>query len=143
MSLPHIYADFNGIEYLTDDQSLATIRLAGYGTLASLSNQKIRLIEGMSLILYEPNDIEVEGVAHFDRTLSDPAGRVGEWVVNIDARKIRDCVLNESMPQEHLCFGCGKNLKAHLKIFGQQYTEFCPNCGTSIMAPMAPPENAT
>mgnify|MGYP001371606339 CR=1 FL=1 len=139
---PRIYADFNSIEYLNPDRSLATIGLTGYGTLASLSNQKIRLTEGMLLLLFEPNDIEVEGIAFFDSTKFDPAGRAGEWFARIDARKVRNSSTPEVQCYEHHCFGCGANLASFLKSVGQRYQEFCPHCGTSIMAPLAPPENA-
>jgi hypothetical protein len=143
MVAPRIYADFNSIEYLNADKSSATVGLTGYGTLASLSNQKIRLKEGMAVVLYEPNDIEAEGSAHFDRQRIDPAGTGGEWIALIDARNIRACTKAEPEFHRHACFCCGKDLLPHLKAVGQSYTERCPSCGTSVMAPLAPPENAT
>lgn len=143
MSAPRIYADFNSIEYLNADHSSATVGLTGYGTLASLSKLKLRLTEGMALLLYEPNDIEVQGSAHFDRERKDPAGRSGEWIAFIDPREIKDCAQGEPAHFEHDCFGCGRNLLPHLKAVGQRYSEFCPHCGTSVMAPLASPEDAT
>jgi hypothetical protein len=141
MPTPRVYADFNSIEYSSIDRSVASIDLTGYGTLASLSNQKLRLFEGMKVLLYEPNDIEVEGVAYFDRAQTDPAGRTGKWFARIHSN-IRDSAHPATEHHDHLCFGCGRSLLPHLKAVGQQYAEFCPHCGTSVMAPLAPPENA-
>ena len=143
MSTPRVYADFNGIEYSSSDPSVASIGLTGYGTLASLSNQKLRLAEGMALLLYEPNDNEVEGIAYFDTSRTDPSGRKGVWLARIAHRNIRDCTQPGPENHEHFCFGCGQSLLPHLKAVGQHYIESCPHCGTSVMAPLASPENAT
>lgn len=51
MNQPYVYADFNGIEYLGPDRSEAVLDLAGYGTLACLARQRLRLAEGMALML--------------------------------------------------------------------------------------------
>lgn len=140
-SPPRIYADFNAIERDPRGAQLADVSITGYGTLASLAEQRLRISEGMRVILFEPEDIECEGVAHFDETRTDPAGRVGEWVVRVDAQAIRSCT-SGSLPKSHPCFGCGINLLPHLETVGQRFIECCPSCGTSIMAPLAPPESA-
>jgi hypothetical protein len=142
MQIPRAYADFNGIEYDTYNQPSAAIDLTGYGTIASLANQKIRLKEGMVLVLCEPNDIEVKGTAYFDHTLIDPAGRMGKWMARINAKEIKDCEPSEPMHHQHFCSSCEQDLIPHLKEAGQLYKEFCPRCGTSVMAPLAPPEDA-
>lgn len=94
MPLPRIRVDFNAIEYTPDAQH-AMMPLTGYGTLASLARQRLRLSEGMALVLIEPNDIECEVTVHFDRMRTDPAGRQGAWVARFDHRLVRDCVLAE------------------------------------------------
>ena len=71
MAPPRIYADFNAIEYLDDEPSMAQMDLTGYGTLGSLARQGLRLTEGMALLLYEPNDIECEALAHFQSSRRD------------------------------------------------------------------------
>lgn len=142
MNPPRVYADFNSLEH-HDSQSVASVGLTGYGTLASLSKLKLQLHEGMALLLYEPNDIEVEAVAYFDSTREDPAGRAGEWMARVDPNQFRDCTETEGKAQEHLCFSCGRNIYSHLRQVGQQYKELCPSCGTSVMAPLAPPHDAT
>jgi hypothetical protein len=142
MNIPRVYADFNSIEYQDAAHTSATVGLTGYGTIASLSKLKLQLTEGQQLLLYEPNDIEVEGVAFFDRKRIDPAGRPGEWMARLDPRNIRDAMPTTESPHEHPCFGCGYDLLPHLKAVGQRYIEICPNCGTSVMAPLEPPKAA-
>jgi hypothetical protein len=137
MSLPRIYADFNSIEGISDNE--ATLDLTGYGSLASLSRAKIQLREGMKLLLCEPNDVEVEGTTLFDISLKDPAGRTGRWLVKIDPRLIRDSQYTEANPKSHPCFTCRTELYEHLRTFGWNYNDFCPHCGASIMLPLAPP----
>jgi hypothetical protein len=141
MSLPRGYADFNAIEY-PPSVSCAEMPLTGFGTLGSLARQGLRLEEGMSLVLFEPNDIECEATIHFDWSRTDPAGRNGEWVARFAPRLVRDLEnTGESVPQEHPCIVCGK------PFFGQElrraYTEVCVNCGASVMEPMLPPGSAT
>ena len=143
MATPRVYADFNAIEYLPESTMQAVLPLTGYGTLASLSRQRMRLAEGLALILYEPNDIECEGVAHFDATRKDPAGRVGEWVARINHQDIRGCTQDDPQSSEHPCISCGTDLVQALKNCARNYMEHCPKCGESIMTPMAPPADAT
>jgi hypothetical protein len=139
---PRVYADFNAIEYAQDGSSAADIAITGYGTLASLSSQRLRLEEGMQVLIFEPDDIECNGVAYFDIARTDPAGRQGEWVVRIDPKQVRNCTEKHESLESHPCFGCGSDLKPHFRTIGQSYTESCPSCGTSIMAPLAPPASA-
>lgn len=142
MPLPRIYADFNAIEYFDNERSVAEMALTGYGTLGSLARQGLRLTEGMALLLYEPNDIECEAVAHFRGSLRDPAGRMGAWVARLDPRNIKDCVQPEELSKQHPCMVCGKDFLAQEPPRTRNYTENCTGCGASVMEPMAPPENA-
>ena len=142
---PHpVYADFTAIEYEGEGSTRAHVALTGYGTLASLAKQRLRLVEGMPLLLFEPNDIECEAIAHFDLSRKDPAGRPGEWVGLIaDHRNIRDCTRGAESSREHPCIACGSNFAAQSFSAGRNYTERCTNCGASIMEPMAAPHRAT
>ena len=79
----------NAIEYLPG-VSCAEMLLTGLGTLGSLARQGLRLEEGMSLVLVEPNDIECEATVHLDWSRTDPAGRKGEWVARSDHGLVRD-----------------------------------------------------
>jgi hypothetical protein len=142
MPLPRVYADFNAIEY-PPGKPLAEMPLTGFGTLASLATQRIRLAEGMALVLFEPNDIECEATVHFDPSRVDPAGRQGEWIARFDHRLVRDTPRNdESVPNEHPCIVCGKSFFGHHER-GRIYTAACRNCGASVMEPMLPPSRAT
>ena len=142
MSMPRIYADFNAIEH-TSNTSAAEMPLTGYGTLASLARQKLRLTEGMALLLFEPNDIECEVTVHFDRSRNDPAGRIGEWVARFDPRKIQDRSHASDSSSAHPCIVCGHDFAAVFLTSGRHYTEVCAGCGASVMEPLAPPKDAT
>ena len=139
MPLPRIYADFNAIEYIDSERTKAEMALTGYGTLRSLARQSLRLEEGMTLLLYEPNDIECEGVAHFEMNIKDPAGRVGQWVARIKCGDIRECKRKDVI-WDHPCIECGTDLVKAFGRIGGNYKEHCPACGASIMAPMLPPD---
>jgi len=138
MSPPRIYADFNAIEYLDDERSMAQMALTGYGTLGSLARQGLRLTEGMALLLYEPNDIECEALAHFQSSRRDPAGRMGAWVARLDPRNIRACAHPGESSRQHPCIVCGQDFMAQESARARDYTESCTACGASIMEPMAP-----
>jgi hypothetical protein len=141
MPLPRVYADFNAIES-RPGESAAEMSLTGFGTLASLARQRLRLSEGMPVVLFEPNDIECEATVHFDTSRTVPAGRQGEWIARFDHRMVRDLPqTGEELPEDHPCIVCGK------PFFGQEvhrtYTDNCVNCGASVMEPMLPPNCAT
>ena len=107
--LPRVYADFNAIEYPADGSSRAEMPLTGYGTLASLSRQGLKLKEGMSLVLYEPSDIECEAIAAFDQARTDPAGSSGEWIARLNHTEIRSNLTEKDEPNTHPCSGCGED----------------------------------
>jgi hypothetical protein len=140
---PRVYADFNCIEYSQDLENLDSLKITGYGTLASLSRQKIQLKEGMELTLVTPNDIECEAIVKFNENVPCPSGATGAWVAYFNHNNIRKCVGVESEEFSHPCFNCGEDLESHFKLFGRLYAEHCPLCGVSIMAPMAKPEKPT
>jgi hypothetical protein len=144
MSIPRVYADFNALECVCEGSAAAEMALTGYGTLASLARQNIRLVEGMQLLFYEPGDVECEGVAHFDAKRSDPSGRIGAWVARIaDHRSVRDCTETFEASNAHPCIVCGLDLMAQRTTLTRNYKETCVGCGASVMEPMAPPQNAT
>ncbi|MFZ6818759.1 hypothetical protein [Undibacterium sp. Ji22W] len=140
MALPRVYADFNSLEYVNEDGSISRLGLTGYGTISSLARQQLRLVEGMPLIFFEANEIEVQGFAHFDNSVRDPAGRIGAWFGVVDQHKVKNVDISEEANFEHPCSHCRASLNEYLKRVGQQYNEYCPNCGTSVMAPLSPPE---
>ena len=140
MSPPRVYADFNAIEYMGDGVR-AEMAITGYGTLASLACQNLRLFEGLRLTLYEPNDIECDAVAHFDKSRTDPAGRIGAWVARIENhQQVRDCKAPDDELDSHPCIVCGDDFMQQALNRGRDYTEACINCGASVMEPMKRPE---
>jgi ribosomal protein S27AE len=141
-TFPRVYADFNAIEYERDGSCYARLPLTGYGTLASLSRQKLRITEGLELVLFEPNDIECNARAHFCPNRCGPATIVGEWVAVIQNNDFRDSINNNDIGFQHPCFGCGIDLEKMQPIGWRSYREVCVMCGTSVMAPLAPPESA-
>lgn len=141
MIIPRIYADFNGVTSCPERISLTCLNLTGYGTLASLSRHQIRLREGMILIFYDPGDIEVEGRVFYDLTNPGKFTSPGRWLAAVDLDLVKDTEDNdESDLKQHPCFKCRLDLTEYLQIVGRQYKEFCPNCGTSIVYPLLPPD---
>jgi hypothetical protein len=138
----HVYADFNAIEYPGDGSCYARLPLTGYGTLASLAAQKLRLIEGLELVLYEPNDVECTATVHFDSARPGPAGIIGEWVAIIQDNNFRDCEVCADQEFRHACYGCGIDLESNQPVGWRSYHELCGSCGTPVMAPLAPPTGA-
>jgi len=135
-----LYADFNAIEPQDDGYSL--LPLTGYGTLASLSKQRIQLVEGQELVLFEPNDVECSATVYYDMDRLGPAGIMGEWVARIPKNGFRTCTGTEELTIEHPCSGCGLDLEKNQPIHWRSYHEVCAKCGTPVMAPLAPPRSA-
>ena len=141
MSEIRVYADFNGVDGVTGEPAMACLLLTGYGTIASLNNQQIRLREGMRLIFFTPSDIEVEGDVFFDRENPGKFSAVGQWKAKYNQDEVRDSIVaDEGDPLKHLCFDCRLDIKDYLNTVGQSYAETCPNCGTDVMYPLLPPE---
>jgi hypothetical protein len=139
---PRVYADFNAIEYPADGTCYALLPLTGYGTLASLSRQRLRLTEGRPLILFEPNDIECNATAHFEERRLNPVGTLGEWVALIPKNEFRDTFGDEELSMQHPCYGCGVDLNSQVPPGWRSYQEACNVCGTPVMAPLLPPSAA-
>lgn len=137
---PRVYADFNAIEH--QDAGCSLLPLTGYGTLASLSRQQIRLVEGQELVLFEPNEVECEATVYYDRSSVGPAGIVGEWVARIPTGAFRGCTEAEQPTLEHPCSGCGLDLEKYQPVNWRSYHEVCSKCGAPVMALLAPPPSA-
>jgi len=136
--MDYIYADFNGITSLQDDDDFECLDLTGYGTLQSLNSLRIKLKEGMEFIFYEPGDIEVVAKVFFDRKLKSKITTKGRWLARFKKGTIRECQKLD-MFETHPCFNCRTDFIPHLKKVGQHYNEICPICGTSIVYPLSEP----
>lgn len=135
-----VYADFNGLEEVSIQGFDSRVGLTGYGSLADLARQQIQLVEGVHLVVYEPEDIEADGIAYFDPACADPAGRLGQWYALLNQSGIRESQRSELPSEEHLCSACGRNIYSHLRKVGRHYNEECPYCSVSTMAPLSPPK---
>ena len=136
--MDYIYADFNGITRLLEDDDFEYLDLTGYGTLQSLNSLRIKLKEGMGFIFYEPGDIEVVAEVLFDRTAESKITTKGRWLARFKKGTIRECKKLDKF-ETHPCFNCREDFVPYLKKVGQDYKEICPKCGTSIVYPLTEP----
>jgi hypothetical protein len=140
MTIPHVYADFNALPNAASRPGSAMVRMeiTGLGTIRSLARQRLRLHEGMSVLLFEPRDIQCLAKVYFDPSLSDPAGRSGAWIAELDPSAIEVSLLEEP-DAGHPCLSCRCDLAEYLARTGCNYTQSCPHCEASVMAPLAKP----
>jgi hypothetical protein len=132
-----IYADFIDLETCKGEGDDVCLDLTGYGTLASLSQHQVRLQIGQRLILSDPDGLEVSALVYFWE------GRISKrgsgWYAKFRRSEIKNVPSREHNYDVHLCFKCRLNLRQHLDHVGQNYSEHCPRCGTSVMFPLLPP----
>lgn len=132
-----IYADFNGIEECLSNSNELCLDLTGYGTLASLSFHKVKLYEGQSLELGDPDGLTAKGLIYFDQD------KISENCSGWFAKFQRDAIVGgEPLDHDyniHICFKCRNDIKPHLDVVGRQFREECPFCGTPVMFPLSPP----
>ena len=136
MNNPVIYADFNGLQS-SRHRKLSAIQLDTYGSLRDLTNQHVKLIEGMAIIVYadsaEGEDLEADGIVYYD-----PEGRC--WMAEIDKDHIRYVSPHDGWKEtEFLCFQCRQDLEPFFRENGRSLQTCCPNCGISIFTPVLEP----
>ena len=137
MNVPIIYADFNGIMSSSRNRNLSAVPLDTYGSLKDLTNQQIRLKEGMALVIYadsaEGEDLEADCIAYFDSWYKD-------WVAEING-EIRYVPTHTDLWNQNkfLCLQCHQDLAPFFLENGRSLNTHCPNCGLSIItATLAP-----
>jgi len=135
----YIYADFNGCIGLPDDEGYTYMEITGFGTIKSLNTLQIKLKEGMRLIFYDPEDIEVEAEVYFDRTTPSIISSEGRWLAKFKDKDIKSCNKVEDWNAPHPCFHCREDFNPHLKKLGSNYHTNCPNCGTSVAYALSEP----
>jgi hypothetical protein len=133
-----IYADFNGLEDCSPADGYVCLDLTGYGTLASLSLQQLRLRVGQHLTLCDPDGLQVAAEIAFDATRVSE--RCSGWFGRFKRSDIKVGPSLEHNYSVHTCFKCRRNLKPYLGQVGQNFNEICPHCGTPVMFPLLPPE---
>jgi hypothetical protein len=136
--MDYIYADFNGITSLLEDDDFECLDLTGYGTLQSLNSLQIKLKEGMEFIFYDPGEVEVVAEVFFDRTTESQITTKGRWLARFKKGTIKDCKKLDQF-ETHPCFNCREDFVPYLKKVGRRYKEICPKCGTSIVYPLTEP----
>jgi len=128
---PRIYVDFNDLG--------PEIGLAYNGTLRDLSQQKIRLRDGMALVLYDEDGdevMEVQAVAqHQPDASSNPQL---QWRAHVDLDTFRRSVSVSITSKEfHIpCFTCGVDVYRRAigrKLAGMDFT--CANCSARVLEP--------
>jgi len=121
------------------DKNLSAVPLDTYGSLKDLTNQQIRLNEGMALVIYmdstEGEDLEADCVVYYD-------SKHKWWVAEIDQDKIRYVQAHDNLwnRKEFLCLQCRQDLEPHFKEHGRNLDTCCPNCGLSIVTATLPPD---
>ena len=81
MSLPRIYADFNGLVRGVKNSDRTAVVLDTFGSLRDLANASLILREGLPLVAFDwsddDEDLEGHGTAQYDHAN-------GWWVVEFD-----------------------------------------------------------
>jgi hypothetical protein len=134
-----IYADFNGIEKCKADPDSVLLNLTGYGTLASLSLHKIKLYEGGTIDLCDPEGLMATGILLFDKT--KVSNNSSGWFAQFKRNEISEGEPIDHDYSNHICFNCRENIKKHLDKVGRQFNEVCPYCGTPVMCPLSAPDH--
>lgn len=136
-----IYADFNGIFELDQEPGYFLLDLTGYGTLAYLSTQRVRLHQIKHLSLGDADGLQVIG-AEICFLKSMVTDRCSGWFAKFLRSDIHEGT-HVVEPESHPCFNCQMDLKPFLDKVGRNFNEHCPNCGTSVMYPLLPPGDAS
>jgi DNA-directed RNA polymerase subunit RPC12/RpoP len=111
-------------------KKLFAVPLDTYGSLKDLTNQQIKLKEGMALVIYtdsaENEDLEADCVAYYDSLHK-------LWMAEIKG-EIRYVPTHTDLwnQKEFLCLQCRKDLEPYFKEHGRNLETCCPNCGLSI-----------
>lgn len=132
-----IYADFNGVEACTSGSNMLCLDLTGYGTLASLSLNKLKLKEGQTLDFSDTEGLSVSGEIYFDK--DQVSGNCSGWFAKFQRGDISEGEPLDHDYDTHTCFTCRNNIKPYLDSVGRQFKENCPFCDTSVMITLSNP----
>jgi len=136
MPATRIYADFNGIVRGPRNPDRTAVVLDTFGSLRDLANAGLVLSEGLPLIAVADHeeDLEGHGTAQYDRIHK-------WWVVEFDEQGVRYVPAGDRSSISHfLCVSCRIPLPAAFALSAFQPGAACPSCGTSVLAPFAPPQ---
>lgn len=140
MSIARIYADFNGLVCGPKNLDRTAVVLDTFGSLRDLANAGLVLREGLPLIAVDRSDdeedLEGHGTAEYD-----PVRKW--WVVEFDEQGVRYVPAGIRDPVvEFRCVSCRQPLAEMNAHTAFSTAATCPICGTSILAPYAPPPSA-
>lgn len=141
MSVTRIYADFNGLVRGLKNPERTAVVLDTFGSLRDLANAGLVLREGLPLIAVDwsddEEDLEGHGTAQYD-----PANKW--WALEFDELGVRYVPAGDRSPaNEFLCVQCRMPLPGLSAQVVFQPGASCPSCGTSVLAPFAPPRLVT
>lgn len=139
LSPVRIYADFNGLVGGVRLPERTAVVLDTYGSVRDLANAGVILREGLPLIAFDASDdhedLEGHGTAQYD-------SEHGWWVVEFDELGVRYVPTGDrTNSSTFLCVHCRHAIPELPMGFCKEAT--CSNCGTSVLAPIAPPRAAT
>jgi hypothetical protein len=138
MSLPNIYADFNGLARISESPPRYSVALDTLGTLRDLSNSGIRLVDGLQLLVWDESDeledLEGEAVARFD-------AESGGWWADLGGEGYRYVPKRaRSTVPGFLCLECRRELGIDGSRGGRAPRAYaCPYCATDIRTAIARP----
>jgi hypothetical protein len=138
MLAPRISADFNRTMPGPVQQMPIAVTLDTFGSLRDLSNAGIVLRSGVTLIAFnesdEVEDLEGEGVVRFDTEFQ-------RWVIEFDERGVRNVPASgQRGPDYFRCVHCREPVPGVTCQTAWKPDFSCDNCGTSVLAAIAPPE---
>ena len=140
MPTTRIYADFNGLVRGVKLPERTAVVLDTFGSLRDLANAGLVLHEDLPLIAVDwsdgDEDLEGHGTAQYDHDKK-------WWVVEFDVLGVRYVPAGNRSPViEFLCVHCRQPLSKLSAQTTFQPGASCPSCGTSVLAPFAPPRLA-
>jgi hypothetical protein len=135
-----IYADFNGLQGSRRNPSRLAVPLDTFGSLRDLANLQIRLSPELPLTVYDESD-EEEDLEGYATAYWDPVSQT--WIAELDARGVEYVPKrSRNQNQSFLCINCRTPLHEIIRQQGMNAASTCPQCGTRIHTPIAPPDNA-
>lgn len=137
MSVPRIYADFNGLVHGVVNPERRAVVIDTFESIRDLANAGLKLREGLQLIAFdhsdEDEDLEGHGTAHYDRLN-------GWWVVEFDELGVRYVPAGDRRAVEQfLCVQCRVELPRNHPSAILEADVTCPRCGAPVTLPIARP----
>jgi hypothetical protein len=135
MKKPLIFSDFNGL-----DRVEGYISLEYHGSVCDLSNQKVKLSQGLPLTVYDPSDenevMEFDGVAEY-------LDKHNSWYLKYKKESFRRLLKSDAHKGSGLlnCFHCGEHVstKTWITKNGYNLTLRCNTCGKYVLESILPP----